>query len=216
MWDIHCHILPGVDDGSPSMDYSMKMFAAARKAGVTGIVCTPHCRDPYFDYQKMWASYHTFKRNVGNFPVLMGFEVAYQKLVSLGVHEWAPYLGIQGTDRFLLELDTNATEDTFKGYETVIYELQTLGFRVIIAHPERYEAIRKNPSLARRLIDWDCELQASADFIAGGRLGNSKRSAKTLLKEGAYSYIASDAHTVNHYSLLSRSMERYGSMLRSR
>jgi protein-tyrosine phosphatase len=108
----------------------------------------------------------------------------------------------------------NATKDSFRSYETVIYELQTLGFRVIIAHPERYEAIRKDPSLAQKLIDWDCELQASADFIAGGRLGNSKRSAKTLFREGAYSYIASDAHTVDHYSLLSRAMKRYGSMLR--
>jgi protein-tyrosine phosphatase len=62
MWDIHCHILPGVDDGSPSMQYSMEMFAAARNAGVTGIICTPHCRNPYFDYQKMWNAYHAFKR----------------------------------------------------------------------------------------------------------------------------------------------------------
>ncbi len=52
MRDIHCHILPGVDDGSPDLEYSLAMLSAAREAGVTSIVCTPHCRDPYFDYDR--------------------------------------------------------------------------------------------------------------------------------------------------------------------
>ena len=46
MRDIHCHILPGVDDGSPDLDYSLQMLEAAKRVGVTSIVCTPHCRDP--------------------------------------------------------------------------------------------------------------------------------------------------------------------------
>ena len=45
--DIHCHILPGVDDGAPDLASSLKMLEAAKEAGVTSIVCTPHCRDPY-------------------------------------------------------------------------------------------------------------------------------------------------------------------------
>lgn len=49
MRDVHCHIFPGVDDGSPSLEYSLQMVAEAKKAGVTSMVCTPHCRDPYFD-----------------------------------------------------------------------------------------------------------------------------------------------------------------------
>ena len=54
MRDIHCHILPGVDDGAADLDESLAMLEAAKRAGVTRIVCTPHCRDPYFDYDKMW------------------------------------------------------------------------------------------------------------------------------------------------------------------
>ena len=50
MRDMHCHILPGVDDGARDLNESLAMLDAARQAGVTSIVCTPHCRDPYFDY----------------------------------------------------------------------------------------------------------------------------------------------------------------------
>ena len=53
MRDMHCHILPGVDDGARDLDESLAMLEAAKTAGVTSIVCTPHCREPYFDYDAM-------------------------------------------------------------------------------------------------------------------------------------------------------------------
>ena len=46
MRDMHCHILPGVDDGSRSLEESLQMLEAAKAAGITSITCTPHCRDP--------------------------------------------------------------------------------------------------------------------------------------------------------------------------
>ena len=85
-----------------------------------------------------------------------------------------------------------------------------MGYRVIIAHPERYDAIRKDVSLAERLVDLGCDLQASADFIKGGRLGNSKRTVKKLFKMGLYRYIASDAHKVEHYEMLAKARELFG------
>ena len=197
MRDIHCHILPGVDDGSPDLEYSLAMLSAAREAGVTSIVCTPHCRDPYFDYDRMFAAFDALHAAAPDFPLYMGFEVNHAKLMQLGVEEWAPRLGCRRTGQFLLELDTGE-------YERTIYELQGMGWRVVIAHPERYDAIRKNPELARRFLQLDCDLQASADFIRGGRLGNSGKTAKRLFQLGLYRYIASDAHTVEHYSLLCR------------
>ena len=54
-----------------------------------------------------------------------------------------------------------------------------------------------------------CTLQASADFIAGGRLGAEKKPAKKLFEEGLYSYIASDAHCVEHYGYLARARKEF-------
>ena len=208
MRDMHCHILPGVDDGALDLSMSLEMIDAAREAGVTSIVCTPHARDPYFDYDAMWSAFELLRSHT-DMPLSMGFEVAHQKLQELGVREWAPRLAFADSDEFLLELDPSCPPDAFGHYERTIYQLQGLGYRVIIAHPERCRAVQKDVGLAERLVDLGCELQASADFVAGGRLGREKRPAKKLVQRGLYSYVASDAHRPGHYGYLARALRDY-------
>lgn len=208
MRDIHSHILPGVDDGARDLAESLEMLMAAKKAGVTSIVCTPHCRDPYFDYDAMWDAYELLVKHAGRFPLQMGFEVSHRKLMELGA-DWIDHLAFDGSREFLLELSSNCTEADFAEYERTIFELQGRGYQVIIAHPERYRAVQENPELARRLAQAGCKLQASADFIAGGRLGKEKKPAKKLFEENLYSYIASDAHCAEHYELLAQAKRNY-------
>lgn len=208
MRDIHCHILPGVDDGSPSLEYSLQMVAEAKKAGVTSMVCTPHCRDPYFDYDRMWDAFELLRENAPDMPMTMGFEVNYNKLMDLGM-QWASYLHFDGGNEFLLELPTHSDALDFRDYERVIFELQGMGYQVIIAHPERYAAIQKDVSIAEGLVKMGCKLQASSDFIQGGRLGKERKPAKALFAKGLYSYIASDAHRVEHYKALAKAREKY-------
>lgn len=209
MRDMHCHILPGVDDGARDLDMSLEMLEAAREAGVTSIVCTPHCRDPYFDYHAMREAFEEFRAHAGGFPLTMGFEVAHAKLMELGVEQWAPYLAFEGGREFLLELDTRCTEADFQDYERTIYELQGMGYDVIIAHPERYRAVQQNTDLAVRLVRMGCKLQASADFVAGGRMGKERRPAKKLFDQVLYRYIASDAHRPEHYAYLASAVKTY-------
>lgn len=208
MRDIHCHILPGVDDGAANLAESLVMLEAAKRAGVTSIVCTPHCRDPYFDYEAMWDAFELLEAHADGFPLQMGFEVNHAKLMDLGL-EWADYLHFDGSDEFLLELASRSTKYDFVEYERTIYELQGRGYHVIIAHPERYRAIQEDASLAQRLVRMGCELQASADFVRGGRLGHEKKPAKRLFEQGLYSYIASDAHCVDHYKYLAKACAKY-------
>ncbi|WP_455136836.1 CpsB/CapC family capsule biosynthesis tyrosine phosphatase [Thermophilibacter sp.] len=209
MRDMHCHILPGVDDGARDLEMSLQMLEAAREAGVTSIVCTPHARDPYFDYDAMWEAYRELTAAAGDFPIRMGFEVAHAKLVELGVGEWAPRLAFDGGREFLLELDPGCREATFQDYERTIFELQGMGYDVIIAHPERYRAIQENTDIAVRLVRMGCKLQASADFVAGGRLGRERRPAKKMFEQRLYRYIASDAHRPEHYAYLSAAVRDY-------
>lgn len=208
MRDMHCHILPGVDDGARDLDESLRMLEAAKAAGVTSMVCTPHCRDPYFDYDAMWDAFELFKSHAGGFPLTMGFEVNHAKLMDLGM-EWVDYLAFDGGTEFLLELSTHADKLQFDEYERTIFELQGRGYTVIIAHPERYKAVQEDVEVARRLVKMGCKLQASADFIVGGRLGKEKKPAKRLFEENLFSFIASDGHRVEHYEYLARARREY-------
>ena len=216
MRDMHCHILPGVDDGSESLEESFAMLKAAMSVGITEIVCTPHCRDPYFDWYSMWKSYERFateaqRRGIG-IPIRMGFEVNHSKLMELG-YEWIERLAFADTDEFLLELDTRCKAHHFEQYKRTIFEIQGHGFQVIIAHPERYHAIQDDMSIAEELIDMGCVLQASTDFVAGGRMGRELRPAKRMLKAGLYTYFASDAHNVGHYRDFETAWRKFGKYL---
>ena len=138
----------------------------------------------------------------------MGFEVNHAKLMELGM-DWADYLHYDGSNEFLLELSTRAGKLEFQEYERTIYELQGRGYEVIIAHPERYRAIQEDIDVAVRLMRMGCKLQASADFIAGGRLGREKRPALKMFDEYLYTYIASDAHTPEHYRYLAEARAKF-------
>lgn len=208
MRDMHCHILPGVDDGAADLDESLAMLEAAKAVGITSIVCTPHCRDPYFDYDAMLAAFDELKDNSDGFPLSMGFEVYHSKLLELG-NDWIDRLAFRETGEFLLELPTRCAKADFRTYERTIFDIQARGYTVVIAHPERYRAIQKDTEIARDLVRSGCKLQASADFVSGGRLGAEKRPAKKLFEENLYSYIASDAHCVKHYALFAKARRDY-------
>ena len=208
MRDMHCHILPGVDDGARDLDESLAMLEAAKQAGVTSIVCTPHCRHPYFDYDAMWDAFELLQAHADGCPLTMGFEVNHSKLMELGM-EWAPYLAFDGSNEFLLEFSSRAGKAQFDEYERTIFELQGKGYQVIIAHPERYRLIQKDISFAKRLVKMGCKLQASADFVNGGRLGAEKRPAKKMFDEMLYRYIASDAHNPEHYKAFAEARKNY-------
>lgn len=252
MLDLHCHILPGVDDGARNMQDSLRMLAAAHAAGVTAMVCTPHCRDPYFDYAAMLDAFDAFKaaateqpeEHGGKIKLTMGFEVNWAKLCEFGVRHAKKLAFREGvlangarpngsaagnasngaaasnatlettSPRFLFELPSALAPRDYREVFYAIDDLQAAGLDVIIAHPERYWAIQDNLGIAFDLVEAGCKLQASADFIEGGREGGvSQETAMALFKEGLYSYIASDAHNVRHYELLSAAVAEYGPLL---
>lgn len=212
MRDLHCHILPGVDDGARDLNESLAMLNAAKAAGITSITCTPHCRDPYFDFEAMWQAFYALEDAADGFPLQMGFEVNYRKLMELGI-EWAEVLHFDGSNEFLLELSVGARSSRYDDYERTIFQLQGMGYEVIIAHPERYAAIQRNPELADELVRMGCKLQCSTDFIAGGRFGAERKPAIKMLKEGLVTYLASDAHRVVHYDYFAKAYHKYEHLL---
>ena len=108
VFDIHCHILNGVDDGSRTPAESHQMLLAARDAGIDHIVCTPHCKHSDFDAELIERRYRAFKMHAekNGVRLSLGYEVHWKKLADMGL-DAAPSLCIEDTNLLLLEFSSS-------------------------------------------------------------------------------------------------------------
>ncbi len=196
MIDIHSHILPGIDDGSKSIEMSLEMLRNAEKDGTKKIVATPHfCRgygeEQYSSVKEMVKSLNHKAKEAGiNISILYGQEDYSEEILS--DYKEGLIGTIEGTNYMLFELPMreNLDESIFD----LLYELQILGVKLILAHPERYKFIMDNPSMINRFIEEDILLQMNAGSICGSFGKNVKKTAEILVKHGVYNFIGSDAH----------------------
>ena len=140
MFDIHCHILNGVDDGSRTPAESHQMLLAARDAGIDHIVCTPHCKHSDFDAELIAKRYRAFKMHAekNGVRLSLGYEVHWKKLADMGL-DAAPSLCIEDTNLLLLEFSNSHLP---ANWQRAIYAIQGKGVDIVIAHPERYKPVQ--------------------------------------------------------------------------
>ncbi|NLG11267.1 MAG: hypothetical protein GX562_07055 [Coriobacteriaceae bacterium] len=205
MFDIHSHILFGVDDGSSTFAESQAMLHAARKVGIDHIVCTPHLRGSQFNLERILNNYQLLfdYAQAHGVKMALGYEVYWQNIAELGLDR-APEFCIENTNLLLLEF----SYDSFPAnWQRIIYELQGTGVQPIIAHPERYRPIQNNLDIAHELKDMGCLMQLSGNIAASGPFSVSKRTAIKLLEGGLVDYIASDAHAVEDYKIFEKTLD---------
>lgn len=197
MFDVHCHIIPGVDDGSRNMNESLAMLKEARASGIDRIVCTSHCRSSHFNRQliiKRFNELAPYAKRM-NIQLDLGFEVHCEKLIDLGL-ECAPSLCFDGTNLLLLEFSCPSLPVQ---WQRIIYNLQGMGIRLIIAHPERYRPVQNDLDIAYEMKELGCLLQLSGNFVEGNMFDARRKTAIALLKNNLVDYIASDAHRPQDY-----------------
>lgn len=228
MIDLHSHILPGVDDGSPDMETSLAMAAMAQADGITHMACTPHIVPGVYN-------------NSG--PDILAAVIALQDLIDRAglalrliagadVHI-APNLveGIASgqvptlnrSRYFLLEPTHHILPPRIEELAT---RLLDAGYVPIITHPERLTWIASHYNTIERLNDLGCLIQLTADSILGKFGKSAQYYSEKLLDEGRVDIIATDAHGTKrrapHLSAArDRIAERYGeqeatAMVRSR
>ena len=198
MIDIHAHILPGVDDGSPDMLDSILLAEMAVESGVDTIIATPHShvrRDAYRHMRKIRDAYRALGEEIRErelpLRLLLGMEIFCCGDLAERFAE-GTVLAMNQTDRYLLEFSFG--EDAGKILRYIEY-VRGQGGRPIIAHPERYTCLQKDISLAGEWIRLGCQLQMNKDSVFGAFGRKERRTALRLLKKRQYAYAASDAHS---------------------
>ena len=212
MVDIHCHILPGIDDGSDSWETTAAMCRMAARDGITHIVATPHC-DDQFDYDRghftdMLATLSEVANGCLTFSIGCDFRVSPHNVEDALAN---PQRYTIGESQYLLvEFDhhgipSNAIE--------LMMALISRGLVPIITHPERNAYLIKHPETVLRFIETGCQVQVTADAFGGFWGPKSRKAAEWLLHRNAIHVVASDAHDLNlRPPVLSEARERIAAL----
>lgn len=194
--DIHTHILPGVDDGARDTAQALKLLKRAYDQGTREMILTPHYRGRYRDNVRVKLTgcfnelCHAAKAECPELKLYLGCEVGYELDVSEKIAD-GTVLSLNNTQYVLLEFQNmNFRSRILDG----VLEVINFGYIPVIAHVERYDAIRKAPRLAEELIELGALLQVNADSVLGKGGFGVKRCCHQLLKRHLVHFIATDAH----------------------
>lgn len=196
MIDLHCHLLPGIDDGPATMAEAVAMARAAWEQGTRTVVCTPHMHPSYpTRVERIHEGVAALRE------ALAGAEVPLEVLPGAEISlEWLPRLGdarlaeatLGGGGWLLLEMP-------FAGWPLrlpeILRDLEMRGYRAVLAHPERADAVQRAPDRMRDLVGRGALVQLTAGSFAGEHGPAARRTAATLLASGMAHLLASDAHT---------------------
>ena len=197
MVDIHTHVIPYVDDGSPNLETSIAMIKHEISIGVDTIICTPH--HIFHRYEKsvkeIKKNFQLLKEAVEKenlqVKLLLGQEICYtHREDTLSMLKEGKLLTLNNTNRVLLEFSfAREPEDLLD----IIYNFSVNGYEVIVAHVERYEWITLDK--VKELRSEGALIQINSNSYLGLTTWKEKRFTKKLLKLDLVDFVASDTHS---------------------
>ncbi len=203
MIDLHCHLLPGIDDGPETMEEALALAAHAVRNGIVRAVVTPHIHVGRYrnELASITADLTRFRTELKrrNIPLELGLggEVRLgEDIIAMVAEERIPYLGERDGYRImLLELPHSHVpvgSDKFVGW------LLKQKIRPMIAHPERNKDVHHDINKIPPFVSMGCWLQVTAGAVAGNFGEPSRKRAVQLLERGWVTVLASDAHNLEH------------------
>jgi tyrosine-protein phosphatase YwqE len=206
--DLHSHFIPGIDDGAQTIEESIEMIRRLIGLGYKSIITTPHINYDHYP-----------NTSEGILKGLQELHLALQEQgIKIPVRAAAEYFiddyFIQILDREpLMPITQNQVLVEFSfAFQPVqlvdiLFKMQTLSYRPIIAHPERYIYFLDKPDIYRELKDRGCLLQMNILSPAGYYGPQIKKISEKIMEQGLYDYCGTDMHNVRHADTLKKFME---------
>lgn len=200
MVDIHSHILPGLDDGAESLEEALVMARLAVSSGTRHMAATSHGN--YYDYtlEEYRESLEKLQEELAKEAIPLklypGMEIFLDDDAASRIQR-KELLSLNHTDYLLVEFPFEESEGNVLRR---IRLLQEAGWRIVLAHPERYIFVQKDPEFAYYLADQGCVLQINGGSVLGDFGSRCQRMALQLMDDGIAGVIASDAHDTEYRS----------------
>lgn len=200
MIDLHCHILPGIDDGAADTGESVVLARAFAADGVHTVAATPHLRSDHpgvvvAELAERCRSLNELLAEEGvPVHVVAGGEIDLLWAQSASPEKIAlASYGQRGAD-LLLETPYGPLPPAF---EQLVFNLQDAGFRILLAHPERNASLQRDPARIRELARRGVLIQVTASSLVGkSRRSKATGLARALVQDGIAHVIASDSHSL--------------------
>jgi protein-tyrosine phosphatase len=201
--DLHCHLLPGIDDGAATAAEALALARCAVAQGITHAVLTPHFHAGRFDntLDDVRVRLHALRASLAAEQIELQIAVAGEVRAGPEVMNWhadgvLPVLGrYADMDVVLLEFPHGQLP---LGSERLVAWLVKQGVRPLVAHPERNKDIIRDLSRIGPLLAEGALLQVTADSVTGGFGPLAAQRAREMLERGWVTVLASDAHNVQH------------------
>ena len=197
MVDIHCHLLPGIDDGAKSWEISKEMCRIAADDGIRHIVCTPHANDEYHynrtQHQELLRQVKNLVGDMIDLSLGCDFHFSFENIQAVlqNPREFCiaegPYLLVEFSD-YALAPNT----------EQNLVQLMDRGIRPVITHPERNMIMQRKPEMILDMAKLGCVIQITANSITGHWGEGPKKTSTWLLNKKAVHVVSSDAHDTKH------------------
>jgi len=212
MVDIHCHILPGVDDGAKSWEIAIEMCAMAVADGIDHVVATPHANDVYsYDRAQNTALLQELSRKAPSAPAFSlgcDFHFSFENIQDL-ISDREKYV-ISGTSYLLIELSDYSISPTI---DATVSRIVSMGITPILTHPERNLILQGQPERILKFAENGCVIQVTANSITGFWGERARKISKWLLDREAVHVVSTDAHDLRRRPL--RLSEAYEEIKRS-
>lgn len=209
IYDVHCHIVPGVDDGASNYEETKKLLQMEYDQGVRGIIVTPHFRFRMFEtpierIKEQFVLVQRASAEIGNdLEVYLGCE--FHANMEMPDMLRSGKVSTMAGSRYVLAEFSESSEASY--IRERIYALLSNGYKPIVAHIERYEATRSDLNFVEELDDMGACMQINADSIIGKEGFSIKRFCRKLMKYDLVQFVGSDCH--NTSDRISRMGEAY-------
>ena len=208
--DLHCHYVPGIDDGASSAADGLAMLRGLHSLGFARVLATPHTRPGMFDNTAatLGAAFELFKKQVPTGELLPELslssehyfdEVVFQRLLT---GEGLPYPGGKAVLLEFYQIDFPPM------IQHRLFDLRTRGLLPVIAHPERYQCLWRAPEILETLVEAGSAALLDVAALVGKYGRKTQACAEVLLERGLYHAACSDAHRPSDVAEVARGMDR--------
>ncbi|HEY5556691.1 tyrosine-protein phosphatase [Acetobacterium sp.] len=195
MIDTHIHLVPGVDDGAKDMDVAIRMLHMAINEGVSEMILTPHFNIPIYYNQNVEKQYNLIKDYIItekiDLKIHLGNEIYLSEESMEGIKNGQAHT--MGDSRYLLvELPYY---HFYPFHEAMMHDLQLSGYKIVLAHAERYQIFMKKPDKIKELAEKGIYAQITSSYIIDKK---TRKKALKWIEGGSIHIVASDGHNVDN------------------